>query len=285
MEWSDIRIFLALTRTGTFGAAARSLGVSHPTVARRLQTLEASLGQKLFQKNTDGLTLTPEGTSVLALAESMEETTLTMERRLAGQTKDFDGTLRVAASDWFGTWLLPQVTRRYAQAHPRVSIELLTATRLYSLSYREADLAFRVVPFTEPDIIQRRLMTLSFGIYASAGTSVDQDSDGTGLQIIEDMPTGERYEAGWLKQRLPNASSVFRSNSRNVQAKMCAEGIGLAVLPRVIGDRMEELKRIEISATPPTRDLWIGYHSDLKRMHRLRAFVDAAIAVLAVNDE
>lgn len=285
MEWSDIRIFLALTRTGTFGAAARSLGVSHPTVARRLQTLEASLGQKLFQKNTDGLTLTPEGTSVLALAESMEETALTMERRLAGQTKDFDGTLRVAASDWFGTWLLPQVTRRYTQAHPRVSIELLTATRLYSLSYREADLAFRVVPFTEPDIIQRRLMTLSFGIYASAGTSVDQDSDGTGLQIIEDMPTGERYEAGWLKQRLPNARSVFCSNSRNVQAKMCAEGIGLAVLPRVIGDRMEELKRIEISATPPTRDLWIGYHSDLKRMHRLRAFVDAAIAVLAVNDE
>ncbi|MCI1678161.1 MAG: substrate-binding domain-containing protein [Ewingella americana] len=66
---------------------------------------------------------------------------------------------------------------------------------------------------------------------------------------------------------------------------MCAEGIGLAVLPRVIGDCMEELKRIEISATPPTRDLWIGYHSDLKRMHRLRAFVDAAIAVLAVNDE
>ncbi|WP_452274850.1 LysR family transcriptional regulator, partial [Micromonospora taraxaci] len=58
MEWSDVRVFLAVKRGGSFGAAARSLGVSHPTIGRRIKALEDESGQALFRRTADGLVLT-----------------------------------------------------------------------------------------------------------------------------------------------------------------------------------------------------------------------------------
>jgi len=84
MEWNDVRIFLAVVRSGSFGEAARTLGVSHPTVGRRIKALEDEAEQALFRRTRDGLVLTDAGDGVLALAESMENSALAMERRLAG---------------------------------------------------------------------------------------------------------------------------------------------------------------------------------------------------------
>ncbi|WP_245835192.1 LysR family transcriptional regulator [Thalassospira mesophila] len=84
MDWSDVRVFLAVARAGTLGAAARSLKISHPTAGRRLRALEDATGQVLFQRTAEGYILTDEGQSVFALAEQMEENALALERRLAG---------------------------------------------------------------------------------------------------------------------------------------------------------------------------------------------------------
>ena len=54
MEWSDVRIFLAVMRSGSYGEAARRLGVSHPTVGRRIKVLEAQAHQALFRRTPDG---------------------------------------------------------------------------------------------------------------------------------------------------------------------------------------------------------------------------------------
>ncbi len=102
MEWSDVRIFLAIARTGTLGAAARALHLSHPTVGRRLRALEQATGHTLFQRTADGFIPTEEGNAVIALAEQMEEGALAIERRLAGQEQDLQGTLRISSADWFG---------------------------------------------------------------------------------------------------------------------------------------------------------------------------------------
>jgi DNA-binding transcriptional LysR family regulator len=283
MEWSDVRIFLALARAGSLGGAARALGLSHPTIGRRLSALEESTGQKLFQRTAEGFVLTQEGASVLALAEQIEEAALTMTRRLAGQEGTLEGTLRVAASDWFGAWMMPEVVDRFAALHPRVCVELLTGPRVYSLSHREADLAFRVVPFEETEIVQRRLLSVRFAVYASAGATISLDDGGAGVHLIEDALTEMNPVAGWLKQRLPDADVVLRSNNRTVQAQMCAEGVGIAVLPRAIGDRHAGLRRIAFHEEPPPREVWMGYHTDLRTQRRLRAFVDVALECLSSN--
>lgn len=93
MDWSDVRIFLAVARSGTLGAAGRLLKISHPTVSRRLQALEEATGQTLFQRTADGYVLTEEGAAVLTMAEHMEEAALAMERRLAGDVQKLEGTL------------------------------------------------------------------------------------------------------------------------------------------------------------------------------------------------
>jgi DNA-binding transcriptional LysR family regulator len=80
---------------------------------------------------------------------------------------------------------------------------------------------------------------------------------------------------------LPNARTTFRSNSRSVQAKMCAEGAGVAVLPCDIGDMLAGVERLRLGDEPPMRDVWIGYHRDLGRLARLRALLDLMLARLA----
>ena len=274
MEWSDVRIFLAAARSGTIGGAARALHLSHPTIGRRLRSLEQATGQMLFQRTADGLVLTEEGAAALSLAEQMEEGALAMERRLAGQEQKLQGSLRISSADWFGAYVLPPIIADYARAYPHVDVEILTGTRLFNLAQREADIAFRIVPFDTPDIVQRRLTRLPYGAYVAADAPEPVHGDGAGFRLItHDTSTGQFPDIAWLRESFPNARPVLRSNNRNVQGRMCAEGIGIAVLPRPVGDRMADLRRLPLPTEPPPRDIWMGYHRDLKRLHRLRAFI------------
>lgn len=282
MEWSDIKIFLAVARASTLGGAARSLRLSHPTIGRRLRSLEEATGQTLFQRSADGFVLTDEGAAVLSLAEQMEESALTMERRLAGKEGKLEGLLRISSADWFGGYVLPSVVAAYRAAYPDVLVELLTGTRLFSLSHREADLVFRIVPFAEPDIVQRRLVTMRYGVYMRRDRVDPVIGDGSGFQLITmDASLGSFPDTAWLVDRFPNASVGLRSNSRHVQAHLCEEGLGLAVLPRPVGDRLAGLRRLELPDDPPEREIWMGYHRDLRRLGRLRAFVDMVVSILA----
>jgi len=283
MEWGDLRVFLAVAREGTLGAAARKLGQSQPTMGRRLRELEEALGQTLFQRSNDGFVLTDEGSTVLAHAERIEEEVTALGRELAGQDQKLDGLLRVSSSDWFGAYLLAPVLSDFAKLQPRVVVELLTDARLYSLTRREADIVFRIRPFDEAEVVSRRLMHVAYGVYAS----IDSDfapapGDGEGTPLITmDTAFGGMPDAVWLKEMLPNAQMVSRSNNRDVQARMCAQGVGIAVLPRPLGDALAGLRLIDLGEPPPGRDTYVGYHRDLKRLARLRALLDLVIERLA----
>jgi DNA-binding transcriptional LysR family regulator len=274
VEWSDVRIFLAIVRSGTLGGAARALRLSQPTVGRRLRALEQATGQTLFQRTADGFVPTEEGTAIIALAEQMEEGALAMERRLAGKEQDLHGRLRISSADWFGAYVLPPVIAEYAKAYPHVDIEILTGTRLFSLAQREADIAFRIVPFETSDIVQKRLIRLPYGAYVPVDSAEPVFGDGSGFRLITmDTSTGQFPDIAWLRESFPNAKPVLRSNNRNVQGRMCARGVGIAVLPQIVGNQMPDLRRLDLPVEPPSRDIWMGYHRDLRRLHRLRAFI------------
>jgi DNA-binding transcriptional LysR family regulator len=282
MEWGDLRVFLAIAREGTLGAAGRKLGQTQPTMGRRLRALEASVGQALFQRTSDGFVLTDEGSAVLGHAERMEEEALAFQRELAGQEQHLDGVLRITSSDWFGEYVLAPVLADFSRTHPRVTIELLTDTRFLSLSRREADVAFRIQPFDEPDVVSRKLLRMPYGLYAKAGSPHPAAGDGTDTRLITmDAAFGEMPDVAWLQRMLPNARTVFRSNARAIHARMCAQGVGLAVLPRPLGDGLDGLERVDVGEEPPARDTWLGYHRDMRRLARLRALLDSVIERLA----
>ncbi|SCB28815.1 DNA-binding transcriptional regulator, LysR family [Rhizobium miluonense] len=240
------------------------------------------MGQTLFQRTADGLILTDEGHAILDLATQMEESAVTIQRRLAGDAGKPDGILRISSADWFGGYVLPSVIEAYRMTYPKVHIELLTGTRLFNLAHREADLVFRIVPFDEADIVQRRLVNMQYGVYLRTNSKDPILGDGTGFELITmDGSLGNFPDAQWLRERFPNASVALKSNNRHVQAQLCAKGLGLAVLPRPVGDQLPGLRRLELEDEPPSREVWMGYHRDLRRLGRLRAFVDMAVAMLA----
>ncbi len=282
MEWSDLRIFLAIVRGGTLGAAARRLALTQPTMGRRLRALEDALGHALFRRTRDGFLLTDEGRTLLVHAERMEEEALAIERRLAGQTQQLEGVLRITSSDWFGTHVLAPVLAEFSFLHPQVTVELLTDARFFSLSHREADLAFRIRPFDEPDVVSRKLLHTRYAAYVRRGLPHPLAGDGAGSALLTlDSAFAGTPDDSWLRTRLPNAHIAFRSNSRDAQAQMCARGAGIAVLPVVLGDSIDSIQRLDLGAQPPGRDTWIGYHNDLRPLARLRAMLDLVTARLA----
>lgn len=281
MEWSDVRIFLAVARGGSYGSAARALGISHPTVGRRIKTLEDEAGQALLRRTREGLILTNSGDAVFALAESMEASALAMERRLAGNHQRLEGILRISSADWFASYVLAPVLADLTRRHPAVVPEVIASYRLLDLSRRDADVAFRLVPFSEPDIVQRRFLRMPYGLYGSAETAlaVQEDTAAVGL-ILMNSAQSHFPDVAWLLERLPDSPRAFTSTSRTVQAQMCRRGLGVAVLPRQLGDATAGLQLIERFGSPPSRDIWVGYHQDLRHMDRLRALLDIAEEVL-----
>jgi DNA-binding transcriptional LysR family regulator len=285
MQWDDLKIFLAVARHGTLGAAARALGQSQPTMGRRIRVLEEQLGYLLFQRSGDGFLLTHEGEAVLQNVQQMEDEADAVLRKLSGR-QQLDGLLRVSTTEWFGAHVLAPVFARFSADNPGMTLELVSETRLVSLARREADLVFRFRQFDEPDVIQRKAMHAEFGVYGAgaylrrAGTPVAGNGEGQRL-IIMDTAYGELADVGWIQRRLPKAHIALRANSRDVQASLCRNGAGLAVLPRCIGDALRGLHLLDLGEAPPGRDIWAGYHKDLKRSPRLRAVLEATLAALA----
>lgn len=272
-----MRIFLAVARCRSLGEAARTLGVSHPTVGRRIKALEDEAEQALFRRTKDGLVLTDTGDAVLALAESMENSGLAMERRLAGNHERLEGVLRISSAEWFAGYVLAPVLTELTRRHPSIVPEVIASYRLLDLSRREADVAFRIVPFTEPDIVQRRLMHMSYGLYGSPASALAMQKDPASVGLILMNSAQSHFpDVAWMLEQFPMSPRVFSSTSRTVQAQMCAQGMGLAVLPRPLGDAISGLQRIETRGEPPGRDIWVGYHQDLRHMDRLRALLDLA---------
>jgi DNA-binding transcriptional LysR family regulator len=282
MDWDDVRIFLAIARTGSLGAAAKHAGQTQPTMGRRLRALETAVGQMLFQRTADGFILTDEGSAVLVHAERMEEDALAFERSLAGKEQHLTGVLRVSSSDWFGVHVLTPVFADFLRTHPQVTIELVTDSRRLNLARRDADLLFRITQFDEADVIQRKFMHMDYALYGPVDSVPPEAGDGEGYGLVTmDSAFGTLPDVNWARRLLPKAHVAFGSNNRGAQARMCAEGGGLAVLPCPLGDNTVGIHRIDLGEAPPGRDVWFGYHRDLRRLARLRALLDLVIARLA----
>ncbi|WKE66494.1 LysR family transcriptional regulator [Gallaecimonas kandeliae] len=280
MDWDDIRFFLAVAETGQLTAAAAKVGVTQPTMGRRISALEAGLGHKLFQRTPEGFVLTDEGAALLPHARRMEAESHALQRTLEGQAQ-LSGTLRISSSDWFGVHVLSALAERFIAQHPEVSIELVTESRLLSLARREADLVFRIKAFEEPDIAQRRLLTMEYGLYGAADFDEALLAEPAKLRLVTmDSQFRELPDVLWLERQFPGARVAFASNSREAQARLCAAGIGLAVLPVLLAERLPGLKRLAVAEAPPSRDLWLGYHQDLRQLPRLRVFVALVVAEL-----
>ena len=275
-SWDDLRIFLSLARGGTLTTAAKSLGVSHPTVARRVQALEKQIGARLFDRLPDRFVPTAAGEELLADTEAMEKAALSIDRRSAGLGDTVSGVVRLSASEAMAAWLarhLPELR----QSLRHIEFELAASHLLANLSRREADLLIRERVPDVHGIVTRKLGRVAYAIYGHRAF-VRSKTELKALPWIG-FDDDHAYMPGqaWMRQLLGGARPAMRINNWQVMHEAARAGAGLAVLPCYFGDPDPQLHRIGSVLPEVFADQWLLVHRDLRALPRVRAVMDAVI--------
>lgn len=281
-DWDRLRVMLALRRGGTLSAAARSLGVDHTTVARRLEGFERDLGAALFERGPEGFTATPLGEAVLATAERMEGEVHGLLRRTDGVAGGLAGPVRLTTTPHLAASLFAPALGGLLRDHPGLRMELVGDVRSLDLSRREADLAVRLVRPDAPGLVARRLGAVAFACYAAAGDP--RPFEAQDFLAYED-PAGTTAMQRYFATLVPAGRVVLRANTMETLREAARAGLGCMVLSCLAGEGDATLRRVPAPRAMATMPLWLVYHEDLRRSPRLRAAADFAEAAVAARRE
>src|SRR5690242_466234 len=168
-DWGLYRSFLAVLQEGSLSAAARSLGLTQPTIARHIEGLEASVGFELFIRSRQGLSPTEAALELKPHAEDLAATAATLMRAASGRAKAVRGTVRVSASEIMGAEVLPPILATLRERHPELEVELMLSNTVDNLLRRDADIAVRMVEPAQEALVTRHIGTVTVGLYAHRG--------------------------------------------------------------------------------------------------------------------
>ncbi|MBB3563005.1 DNA-binding transcriptional LysR family regulator [Rhizobium sp. BK512] len=279
MNWDDVRIFLAVARTGQILAASKRLGLNHATLSRRLTSLEEALKTRLFIRRTNGCELTAEGDIFLASAERMETEMLAAQANLGHTDTAIAGTVRVGAPDGFGVSFLAPRMGRLIERHPALKIQLVPVPRSFSLSQREADIAITLERPEQGRLVSSKLTDYTLGLYASAEYLTQHKKPGD----IDDLKAHPRI--GYVEDLIFTASlnfsgEVMRSwdagfeiSTAIGQTEAVRSGAGIGILHDYIARQYEELVRI-LPQVSIRRAYWTTYHESARDLVRVRSVID-----------
>ena len=279
MNWDDVRIFLAVARTGQILAASKRLGLNHATLSRRLTSLEEALKTRLFIRRTNGCELTAEGEVFLASAERMETEMLAAQASLGHTDTAIAGTVRVGAPDGFGVSFLAPRMGRLIERHPELKIQLVPVPRSFSLSQREADIAITLERPEQGRLVSSKLTDYTLGLYASReylaseGTPADIDALKAHRRIgyVEDLIFTASLNFSGEVMRSWDAG--FEISTSIGQTEAVRSGAGIGILHDYIARQYPELQRIlpEVSIR---RAYWTTYHETARDLLRVRSVAD-----------
>jgi DNA-binding transcriptional LysR family regulator len=286
LDWDDLKIAFAIARHGSLNAAARALGTTQPTVSRRLNGLERSIGVKLFERSASGLSPTPLCAALLESLGQMDEGAQAVARRIAARDTGLEGPITVTSLGWFGDDILAPLLARFSAEHRHVSIDLINDPRRFNLFRREADIALRVGSFDQNELVQRTVAEVSYGLYVSAGY-LDRHGrpafdDGCAGHLVTSLVESPHrvVHIEWLKAIAPRAHTVVRTNGIQSHIAMAEAGATMAVLPRVLADRRSTLLRLEPPLREPSQPVKLGVHADMRGAPRIRTLIDFLVAEL-----
>lgn len=272
-HWDEIRTAYHVARAGTVSGAADSLGIHHATVIRHVDSLEARMGVKLFQRHARGYTPTEAGADLARIASTTEEQFAQLGTRLKGQGEDVSGEVVVTALASFSPRLTP-VLADFQHAHPNTVIRLRTGLRLFRLEYGEAHVAVRAgTAPQEPDNVAKRFLQMDLSLYVSPeyveryGLPTEDTLDKHRFIGGDDINSRAPF-ARWMAQNIPDGNVTFRvtDDVSMQQALLSGAGVGFAV-------RGEHPELIEVMPPQPEwrSEFWLVTHVDLHRTAKVQA--------------
>jgi DNA-binding transcriptional LysR family regulator len=278
-DWNDLRHFLAVARTGSMGAAAKSLGVNQSTIQRRLSALEKQLGRSLVERRASGYALTEFGATLVSHAEQVEAAADAVQRHASlakGAVKDH---LRVASLVTVGQRIIRSGFIELFQArHPDIVVEMILGQRPVDLAKGEADVAIRGGGATRMALVGRKIADLPWGVYASR-TLVERHglpatpADLAKYGVIDLVGEIEKLPAAqWLRSRAAESRIVARCENIPSAHLAVKSGAGLGALPAVHAAEDGDLVNVFGPIPELSYPMYLFAHKDLRKARKVNAF-------------
>ena len=272
----NLRYFLEVARAGRLSDASRVLEVDHTTVGRRITALERSVGERLFDRAPSGWRLTEAGKRMMPRAEAVESAVMAAYD-VQGATPDvLTGSIRITATDGFGAFIIAPHLVELKAAHPRLSVELVTATVHNAVSERHFDVAVTLERPTSRAVRSDVLCHYDLGLYATAEylenhPPIAKVSDLRAHTLIWYVNALMDVEPLRILDELPHVQTVDAQISNITGHWLAARsGLGVAPLPAYIANGDERLIRVLPDAFSVRRLYWLVVPRELERLERVR---------------
>ena len=281
MNWDDLRLFLAVARTGSISGAAKQLDVQHSTVSRRIRKFEETLGTRLLERKKGRYELTQSGENVKEASSRIEREVLGVDGALLGKDTQQVGPLKVAALNNMASSVLMPMFADFSKKRPQVELHIIVSNIDASLSQREADVAIRLTNTPTETLIGKRIVTVASSIYGSRTYLEQLREHGGEPRWIGVECCG--FHKTWTRQSGSNLAHNFYSDDTLLTQSAIREGMGVSILPCFMADTDPLLQRYCEPNPAYNLGLWVLLHPDLKRTARVLAFRDHMVQ--AINDK
>jgi DNA-binding transcriptional LysR family regulator len=288
MDWDKVRVFRIVAGSGSFTEAGEILNLSQSSVSRQISALEHDLGVTLFHRHARGLILTEQGELFQKTAEEVFQKLNLAQGQLQDTRHLPEGPLVITVSDFVGTtWLAPRL-KKFREMYPQIQLTILFDDRVLNIGMREADAAIRLHKPTDPDLIQRKLVTVNFhicgskeylekrGIPKNAEDLKDHSLLGFPKSIVSPLP-----QPNWLFDvsgvDIEHDSNIMMMNSMYAVHKAAQTGVGLAALPDYLIKSKDDLVAILDDLRQPSVDMYFAYAEERRNSRRINVFRDFLI--------
>jgi DNA-binding transcriptional LysR family regulator len=285
MDWDKLRVFHAVAEAGSFTHAGESLNLSQSAVSRQVSALEEALQVPLFHRHARGLMLTEQGEILYKTAREILAKLNMAEARIIESRERPKGPLKITTTIAFGSvWLAPRL-KEFLEANPDIEVSLMLTDDELDLSMREADVAIRLTPPTQSDLVQRRMMTLKYHVFAAPAylqkhgepRTVD-DLDRHRLVVFGEDARPPLTTLNWLLEAgLKNGNkrkAFLKVNSTYGIFRAVQSGIGIGALPHYLNQETGNLVAILPEARGPELDMYFVYPEELRHSNRIALFRD-----------
>jgi DNA-binding transcriptional LysR family regulator len=292
MDWDKLRVFHAVAEAGSFTHAGESLNLSQSAVSRQISALEESLSVPLFHRHARGLILTEQGELLFRTAREVFAK-LAMAEGLISESKDRPkGPLKITTTVAFGSiWLTPRI-REFLDLYPEIQVSLVVDDSELDLSMREADVAIRMTPPRQPDLIQRHLVSVQVHIYASPDyiQKHGQPKRPEELEEHRIIVYGEDARppvpgVNWLLEvgNKPghDRRPILTVNNTYGMLRAIMSGLGIAALPDFVAGEQTGLVRILPEISGPPNEAYFVYPEELRTSKRIAVFRDFLLRKVA----
>jgi DNA-binding transcriptional LysR family regulator len=287
--WELYRSFLAVLREGSLSAAARSLGLTQPTIGRHIRQLENALGTPLFTRSPHGLAPTAAAATLEPHAAAMAGAAAALLRAAPGQTSQTQGVVRIAASEIIGAEVLPPILADFRRAHPGVVIELSLSDRMEDLLRRDADIAVRMARPTQGALVARHIGRVPLGLFAhrryveARGRPAGMGELAQHAMIGFDRETASIRALRRLGLRMRREDFAFRADSHLAQLAAIRSGVGIGICQVPLARLDPELVHVLPHEFAMALDMWLAMHQDLRASGAVRATFNHLGPALAVD--